>query len=86
MKQLSVLTFCIIGIFLLMTGCSEKQSSDMPLVNSGTLDEKYVGDKDVKLKENYKQTTKEEQLQANILEEIEKNKSSASSSSGGGHF
>lgn len=85
MKRLLAITICTVAFFSILVGCSSGQSPEKPIVNSGTLDEKYVGDADVKLKENYKQTSEEAQLQADILKEIEE-KESTEGGSLGGHF
>jgi hypothetical protein len=87
MKRLLVNTICVVAIFSFLGGCSSTESSEKPTVNSGTLDKEYVGDADVKLIENYKQTTEEAEMQAEILKKIEENESSKTESEGlGGHF
>lgn len=85
MKRTLASTICVVAIFSFLGGCSSTHSSEKPAVNSGLVDEEYVGDADVKLKENYKQTPEEAQLQADILKEIEQNDSSESGGLGG-HF
>lgn len=55
----------------LLSGCGGNQSTDRPAVNSGTIDEEYVGDANVKLEEIYKQTPEEAAAQEAILKAIE---------------
>lgn len=87
MKRLlsrTILTFAILSV---LNGCSGTQPSEKPVVDSGTVDENYVGDANATVKEDYKQTTDEAQIQAGILKKIEEKKASEMDGEDlGGHF
>ncbi|MBM4765257.1 hypothetical protein [Bacillus sp. B15-48] len=76
MKRITAFTISLIGTFLLLTGCSEVL--DEPLVNSGSLDDEYVGDANPILEEIFKQTEEEAQIQADILKKMEEDDSDGS--------
>lgn len=76
MKRMLAYTTCVIGIFSLLSGCTGEDKSDQPVVNSGTVDEEYVGDANIVLKEEYKQTPEEAKTQADILKAIKEEKGS----------
>ncbi len=88
MKQLLISTICGLAFFSFLGGCSNNEQSEKPMVDSGILDENYVGDADVQLEENYKQTAVEAEIQDNLLKEMEAKKviENEDEGSGGGHF
>ena len=82
MKRMLAFTICSIVILSMVSGCAEeKQSSDQSAVNSGSLNEKYVGDPNVVITEEYKQTTGEAKSQEELLKALEEE---ANSFEGGG--
>lgn len=72
MKTFFTKTICFVAIILLISGCSGTTSEE-PAVNSGVLDNSYIGDPAPILEEEYKQTEEEAQIQADVLEKIEEN-------------
>lgn len=72
MKLFFTKVICLAAIILLISGCSSN-TSEKPAVNSGVLDESYVGDPEPTLEEDYKQTEGEAELQKEVLEKIEEN-------------
>lgn len=80
MKRILAYTFCSLSILFIVSGCTaEKQSSDEKTVNSGSLNENYVGDANVVLEEEYKQTPAEAKAQEELVKSLE-----GDSFSGGG--
>lgn len=71
MKRVLVYAVCAFGIFSILGGCSEEEQSGKQVVNSGIVDEQYVGDSNIKIVENFKQTTEEAKAQSDILKAIE---------------
>lgn len=85
MKRILVYALCAFGIFSILGGCSSEDQSGNPVVNSGTVDEQYVGDANIKIKENYKQTPEEAKAQSDILKVIEEEGSSLEGGGLSGH-
>lgn len=71
MKRLSLLFLALVSVLLFAVGCSGEQSSDVPKVNSGVVDENYAGDPDPVLVENYKQTEAEAKALEELIEQID---------------
>lgn len=80
MKSIYTKIICLLAIILLISGCSSTTTEE-PEVNSGVLDESYVGDPSPILEEDYIQTEEEAQLQADVLEKLEENGGSAADGS-----
>jgi len=86
MKRMLAYTMCFVGILSIVSGCTgEKQSSDQPAVNSGSLDEKYVGDANLVITEEYKQTSGEAKAQEELLKSLEEEGSSFDGGGLSGH-
>lgn len=87
MKQgLIKTTISIFSILIVLSGCSSNQPFEKSKVNSGTLDENYVGDANVQLHEEYKQTPVEAEIQAEILNKNEEESTEADNEGSTGHF
>lgn len=86
MKRKILMSIFLAGILLMNTGCTESQSLNESPVNSGSSDEQYVGDANVQLVEDYKQTNVESELQEKVLKKIEEDGLTESGEDLGGHF
>lgn len=86
MLKKKFITICFAAILILVAGCSANDGTVDSPVNSGPVDTEYVGDANVQLEEIYKQTTEEEQLQAEVLKKIEEGESVIDGIDMGGHF
>lgn len=86
MKRILAYSICFVALLSSISGCSgAKQETVQPTVNSGSLNEDYVGDPNADVVEDYMQTTEEEQLQANIIKEIEEGGSTFNGGGLSGH-
>lgn len=86
MKRMLAYTMCAVGILSIVSGCTgEKQSLDQPAVNSGSLNEEYVGDPNPVIKEEYKQTSAEAKAQEELLKTLEEEGSSFDGGGLSGH-
>ncbi len=63
--------FAFTVVFLAASGCSGTEAPDGPAVNSGPVNETYIGDPKPELEENYKQSKAEEEIQAEVLKKLE---------------
>ncbi len=72
MKKILAYAICSFSILFIVSGCSgEKLSSDEKAVNSGSLNENYVGDANIVLEEEYKQTPEEAKAQEELVKALE---------------
>ena len=79
MKRILAYAICSLSILFMISGCSGEKTSDKNTVNSGSLNEEYVGDANVILENEYKQTPAEAKAQEELVKKLEGN-----SFSGGG--
>ncbi len=68
-RMLSV-SLCVIGLLTILSGCTGENQQENPAVNSGVVDEEYVGDPNPKLVNEYLQTDEEAKVQEEIVEAI----------------
>jgi hypothetical protein len=86
MKRVLSTTIGILTILTFLNGCSNTSTSKSE-GDSGSIDEQYVGDADVRLIEEYKQTEEEATNQANLLKKLQEQEAADKESDGeGGHF
>lgn len=85
MKRMLKISVCVIGILTLISGCSSENQTEMPMVNSGVVDEQYVGDPNPKLLNEYYQTNEEAKSQKDLEKAIEEDKSSFEGGGLSGH-
>lgn len=72
MKRLLTISIFVVGISFVFFGCSgtDENKADQPAVNSGGIDESYVGDADAVIIEDFKQTPAEAKVQNELIEQL----------------
>ncbi|MFN7253228.1 MAG: hypothetical protein ACK4M9_21010 [Anaerobacillus sp.] len=85
MKRILTILVCAFGILTIISGCSSDSQSEKPIVNSGVVDEQYVGDPNPKLVNEYFQTSEEAEAQEEIVKAIEEEKASFEGGGLSGH-
>lgn len=73
MKKLLVSVFCIITIFSVLSGCSGEKEEKQSTVNSGNVDNEYIGNPNPITEEKYKQSDAEKNIQETVKKEISEN-------------
>lgn len=68
MKKWLMSAICVMTIFSILSGCSGEKDDKQTTVNSGQVDQEYMGDPNPVLEETYKQSETEK----NILETVKK--------------